>query len=79
MMFMDAAQTNKEITMSKLVKVRMNRWGNYVCFIGTKRDRDTGEEFVAKCWLAQMLKEGYKISPVSDFSESDVESYKQWV
>ena len=62
------------------VKVVQNIWGNYVCFVGKERVTDYGVAFDAKCWLAtKIIKDGCKVSAKSDFSEADVEDWKQYV
>jgi hypothetical protein len=61
------------------VRVSLNRWGNYDCFIGINRTEKYGDEFSAKTWLAARVLEGHTVSDKSDFTADQVEAYKSYV
>lgn len=61
----------------KTIKVMRNIWGNHVGFIGSSRAYESGVEFDAIDWLSGKLAEGgYKLSPKSDFTETDVAAHR---
>lgn len=57
------------------ISVRHNVWGNYLCFVGTKRVAMYGDKFDATYWLIeQMLNGSYKLSVSSCVSQHDIDS-----
>lgn len=58
------------------VSIRKNIYGNYGCFIGSRKVVDYGSGYNAKLWLAEQLLANATISPASYFSAEDVEKYK---
>lgn len=57
----------------KTIRIKLNIYGNYMCYVGKVRDRDYGNEWDAKAWAADLVKyKGYIVSEKSDVSANDV-------
>ncbi|HEX8551055.1 MAG TPA: hypothetical protein VF681_05810 [Abditibacteriaceae bacterium] len=63
----------------QIVSVKINIYGNCVCKVGTSVERDYGNDFDAKVWLAAKIKSGHPVSKGSDFQAADVAKFAELV
>jgi hypothetical protein len=58
------------------ISVKLNIWGNYVCFVGTRRAETFSTEWDAMYWLMEQLDtKCFVLSDKSDFKQSDVDAF----
>lgn len=60
----------------KAIRVNLNIWGNYACFVGSERVATRGNMWDAVEWVSEKLAEGYKLSPKSGVKMKDVEAFR---
>lgn len=60
----------------KTVRINKNIYGNYACFVGTKKETDFGELWAALEWAAKLVDQGgYTMSDKSDVSPYAVKQF----
>jgi len=64
--------------MNRTIRIKKNRWGNYMCFIGTEKVIDFGNDWCATDWLSTTLEVGdFRLSDKSDITQDDVDKFRE--
>lgn len=62
---------------TKNIKALRNIYGNWCCYIGSRKEYVTGEDFIARDWLSEKLAEGgYALSPASEITQAEIDAHR---